>query len=349
MVEVLSSAQRSKDVPILTSRFHSFLRAPEGIFLNLNTRKLTPNKTIAERYDDNNDTPVYEVSVCRHCGQAYILGKEESAKEAATAWLNPRHEGTDLDDEFIPRTYYRVLADESECDCDEEIQWLCPIFGSLYHEKDGGLHRFNHEETPRVPVALNKVECKRADEETARCRHCGYQSRVAIQPMRVSPEAAGSVVCYDLVREIPPFDKEEPDEDDWFADSDEERRAGSVICFSDKSQDVAFFAPAMERTYGSITRRQLIREAVEARSSDGGGCKPSAAVNGIISIANRRYPGLLNGDERGQATAWVLDELAAEDSRNSLEGFFFDSTASPEIFTLTLHDSLPICTGTAGA
>ena len=42
MVEVLSSAQRSKDVPILTSRFHSFLRAPEGIFLNLHTRRLTP-------------------------------------------------------------------------------------------------------------------------------------------------------------------------------------------------------------------------------------------------------------------------------------------------------------------
>lgn len=38
MVEVLSSAQRSKDVPILTSRYHSFLRAPEGIFLNLHTK-----------------------------------------------------------------------------------------------------------------------------------------------------------------------------------------------------------------------------------------------------------------------------------------------------------------------
>ena len=127
MVEVLSSAQRSKDVPILTSRFHSFLRAPEGIFLNLHTRRLTPNKTVAEKYDDENDTPVYEVSICRHCGQAYILGVEESAREAATAWLNPRHEGTDSDDEFIPRTYYRVLSDESERDPDEEVQWLCPV------------------------------------------------------------------------------------------------------------------------------------------------------------------------------------------------------------------------------
>ena len=118
--------------------------------------------------------------------------------------------------------------------------------------------------------------------------------------MRVSPEAAGSVVCYDLVREVPPFDKEEPDEDDWFADSDEERRAGSVICFSDKRQDAAFFAPSMERTYGSITRRQLIREAVEARSADGDGCKPSAVVNWIASTANRRYPGLWAPTRRGR-------------------------------------------------
>lgn len=94
MVEVLSCARRSKDIPILTSRFHSFLRAPEGIFLNLNTRKLISYKTVAEKYDDENATPIYEVSVCRHCGQAYILGTEKSAENVASAWLNPRHEGT---------------------------------------------------------------------------------------------------------------------------------------------------------------------------------------------------------------------------------------------------------------
>lgn len=67
-----------------------------------------------------------------------------------------------------------------------------------------------------------------------------------------------------------PFDIEATDDDDWFVDLHEERRAGSVICFSDKRQDAAFFVPAMERTYGNITRRQLIREAVEAKSSDEG-------------------------------------------------------------------------------
>lgn len=320
MVEVLSSAQRSKDVPILTSRYHSFLRAPEGIYLNLHTRKLTPHKTIAEHYDDENDTPVYEVSVCRHCGQAYILGEENSDSEIKTAWLSPRHEGTDSDDEFLPRIYYRLLSDESERDPDEKIQWLCPICGSLYHEAEGGVHRFEHEIVARIPIALNQNEKKQADEAEARCRHCGYQSVVAIQPMRVSPEAAGSVVCYDLVRDIPPFDEEEADEDDLFADLDEERRAGSVICFSDKRQDAAFFAPAMDRTYGNITRRQLIREAVVSLSRDGEGCKPSSVIDWITSVAKRRYPGILGSNKRGQATAWILDELAAEDSRNSLEG-----------------------------
>lgn len=320
MVEVLSSAQRSKDVPILTSRYHSFLRAPEGIYLNLHTRKLTPHKTIAEHYDNENDTPVYEVSVCRHCGQAYILGEESSDPEVKTAWLSPRHEGTDSDDEFLPRVYYRLLSDESERDPDEKIQWLCPICGSLYHEAEGGAHRFEHEIVARIPIALNQNEKKQADEAEARCRHCGYQSVVAIQPMRVSPEAAGSVVCYDLVRDIPPFDEEEADEDDLFADLDEERRAGSVICFSDKRQDAAFFAPAMDRTYGNITRRQLIREAVEALSRDGEGCKPSSVIDWITSVAKRRYPGVLGSNKKGQATAWILDELAAEDSRNSIEG-----------------------------
>ncbi len=192
MVEVLSSAQRSKDVPILSSRYHSFLRAPEGIFLNLHTRRLTPHKTIGDAYDDDHDTPVYEVSVCRHCGQAYILGNEGSAKEAPTAWLNPRHEGIDADDEFVPRTYYRILADCSEKDPDEKVQWLCPVCGSLHHEAEGGLHRFAHEEARCIPVALNEVEDKQADESEARCRHCGYQSRIAIQPMRAR---RGRLVC----------------------------------------------------------------------------------------------------------------------------------------------------------
>lgn len=326
MVEVLSSARRSQDVPILSSRYHSFLRAPEGIYIDLSRRKLIPTKTVSVPYDDENATPVYEAAVCRHCGQAYILGTESVSKGGLPAWLSPRHAGTDADDEFMPSRYYRVLESSDEADEDESIMWLCPICGALSAGHDDGAHMFEHRSIARIAIAYNensKREDGQSDEPEACCRHCGYTSPVAIQPMRVSPEAAGSVVCYDLVREVPPFDRQTADSaEDWFGvdDDSKEVRAGSVICFSDKRQDAAFFAPAMERTYGSITRRQLIREAIESRSLDGGGVRPSQVVRWLSSVAARRFPSAFGGDAEWRAEAWVLDEMTAEDSRNSLEG-----------------------------
>lgn len=329
MVEVLSAARRSEDVPVLASRYHSFMRAPEGLFVNLAERKLIAEKTVGVPYDDKNEIPVYEVSVCRRCGQAYILGQERNAREYA--WLDPRHAGTDADDDFRPRSYYRLAytgLEETEEDVeretvDREIQWLCPVCGTLHDAEDGGPHRFAHEQQRRVPLELGK-----ATEDDSRCTHCGYRNRYAIQPMRVSPEAAGSIVCYELARLLPPFEAPKPEEDDLFAEFDDPdwaERPGSVICFSDKRQDAAFFAPAMERTYDQITVRQIIREAVCELDAPGGKCAPSDVARWIATEGLKRHPMEVEGVSSGLARsnlawAWVIDELEAEDGRNSLEG-----------------------------
>lgn len=317
MVEVLSWAQRSEDVPILTSRYHSFLRAPEGIFINLRNHRLIEHKCTSEVSPEGYEVPVYETSVCRHCGQAYILGKETVLSEGDIhTWLNPKHAGTDADDDFIPRDYYRIIPHGEETDPEETVQWLCPVCGSLASEKGGPGHRFEHEQQERIPIAYNF-----AREDNAKCNHCGYTSRVAIQPMRVSPEAAGSVVCYDLVRDTPSFKKDDEEKPKGRFSRAEKKRGGNVICFSDRRQDAAFFAPAMKRTYGNITERQLIREAIEAKSTGGEGCTPTQACNWIADVGFKRYPGFMDaGARHDQAEAWMLDELTAEDSRNSLEG-----------------------------
>ena len=316
MVEVLSAAQRSEGVPVLSCRYHSFLRAPEGIFINLSTRKLISEKRLQVKREDGESIPVYEVSVCRHCGQAYILGTEVMDEATGVPCLSPRHEGTDADEEFLPHSYYRLLdkgeqKDENEAD----VVWLCPICGSLHTSNEGGRHLYVHEPVDRVPIAKSE-----STEENASCRHCGYTRKNAIQPMRVSPEAAGSVVCYDLVRDVPAFDtKAEEDPDDLFSEflDHDAPHAGNIICFSDKRQDAAYFAPAMERTYSNITRRQLIQEAVK-ELDDGEGVKPSEAITWLCNEAPKRYEGLNVG--KGKAEAWVLDELSAIDSRNSLDG-----------------------------
>ncbi|MFD0702042.1 hypothetical protein DMP06_03300 [Slackia equolifaciens] len=319
MVEVLSAAQRSEGVPILSSRYHSFLRAPEGLYINLYTKQLDCAKLTSELCDGY-DVPVYEVSVCRHCGQAYILGTEKSDREHELAWLNPRHEGTDADDDFIPRLYYRILPTTQEADESEEVYWLCPVCGSLHDDRVGERHLFPHVNVDRIPIAKNKVEEKTPDEYEAKCLHCGYASSKAIQPMRVSPEAAGSVVCYDLVRSVPPFDVKAQESGRRFARRRESTlRGGSAICFSDKRQDAAFFAPAMDRTYRRITIRQIIREAVESES-DGSGQKYNELRPVIESLLKNEYPQMGIDNRRQQASAWILDELSAEDSRNSLWG-----------------------------
>ena len=328
MIEVLSSAQRSENVPILSSRYHSFMRAPEGLYINLFKKRLVAKKTVGEPYDEENDVPVYEVSVCRRCGQAYILGNEVNDKKFA--WLNPRHSGTNADDDFLPRDYYRIAhdgiedasEDSKDTGIDGTIEWLCPVCGTLHDAKRGGAHRFRHEEVDRIPL-----EHGTATEEDSRCTHCGYRNRYAIQPMRVSPEAAGSIVCYELTRLLPPFEQQAPDEDDPFAEFEDNdgERPGSIICFSDKRQDAAFFAPAMERTYNQITIRQMIREAVEELDQPGKKCAPSDIARWLAGEGMRRHP-IQDEDINSNmaklnlAWAWVIDELEAEDSRNSLEG-----------------------------
>lgn len=323
IIEVLSIAERSPQVPVLTSRYHSFLRAPEGLYLNLATRRLIGEKRTGEADGMGNETPVYEVSVCRHCGQAYVLGEEKSIqRNAPESWLDPRHESSYIDDDFVPLKYYRIVAEGEDADGDEVVQWLCPVCGSLHDQVHGGPHRFEHAAMRRMAIVVGM-----ATEEDAKCRHCGYTSPIAIQPMRVSPEAAGSVVCYDLVREVPPFDDErasnEEDDSLFGPEEGEERKAGSVICFSDRRQDAAFFAPAMDRTYGNITRRQLIREAVQEKGADGDGCSPKAVASWVARALRERYPNRdarFVGSEGEYALAWVFDEMTAEDARNSLDG-----------------------------
>lgn len=320
IVEVLAWAQRSKGVPILSSRYHLFLRGPEGIFANLATKKLIAAKTMGEPFDDEgHNIPVYELAVCRHCGQAYVLGKEEASEDRKCSFLSPRHSGLDKGEDFIPRSYYRLMKDEDDSVEAEKVFWLCSVCGSLHNARDGGGHVFSHEPCERIPIAFGS-----ATEEEATCPYCGYKSRHAIQPMRVSPEAVGSVVCYDLVRLIPPFevDDEETEEDLFELDEDDRRKAGSVICFSDNRQDAAYFAPALERTYRRITIRQIIREAVDDlyKEQSRRVC-PSAVCSWISQEGRKRYRSLFEKRDSWQVSqAWVWSELVADDYRNSLEG-----------------------------
>lgn len=327
MVEVLCSAQRPGGSPVLSSRYHSFLRGPEGLFINLHTGSLLKDKHVSEEVEGLDDlVPVYEIAACRHCGEAYLLGSEEPLTERGCSWLNPKPIGDNAVDaeHFDPRVYYRLLASEDEVLESETLLWICPTCGSLHDAGEEGGHVFDHPATRRMPIGRGN-----ANEENSQCPHCGYNNRNAIQPMRVSPEAVGSVVCYDLVRAVPPFKTTETARRGNAASvfgklraeaAKGSPKAGSTICFSDRRQDAAYFAPAMERTYGDLTIRQIIREAVDECCDGRRGVEPSVVRDWIATEGARRY-GLLfeTSSNSALASSWVLGELMTDSPRNSLE------------------------------
>ncbi len=327
MVEVLAGAQRMPGAPVLNSRYHSFLRAPEGLFINLHTGRLDSKKQLGVPYNGDCDktVPVYEIAACRHCGEAYILGVEKQFEKTKLSWIDPNRPtgGSDDADQDEPHQYYRILRAEGFPDEGETLYWLCPICGSVSGERDNGSHLFRHEEVARIPLGLGGLT---GDE--SRCTHCGYKRKGAIQPMRVSPEAVGSLVCNGLVRHVPPFMSAEQDDVPGtslfgaYMTKDETPKAGSVICFSDRRQDAAYFAPAMERTYTGLTIKQILYEAVrDMCESRPDGVSPSGVCDWIESDGIRKYSLMFeDADVRNTASSWVLGELMTDAYRNSLEG-----------------------------
>lgn len=325
IVEVLSVAQRSPGVSILNCRYHSFLRGPEGLFINLSTNSLCGQKKTSEMSADGSyPIPIYEMAACRHCGESYLLGNEVVDHDAGCKWLDPKPADEDPRDPecYDPRVYYRLANSLDNISENEDAIWICPNCGSLHDKKTEGKHRYEHPKTPRLLLAKGN-----ANEEHSSCPNCRYSNVNAIQPMRVSPEAIGSIVCYDLVREVPPFEPIDQKEADtspfsrFNAKHEKADRAGSVICFSDKRQDAAYFAPAMERTYNDITIRQVIREAVDELYDGKHGVLPKEIFDWYVDKGHKKYKGLF-GDvsPRNAAYALVLGELMTDTPRNSLEG-----------------------------
>jgi len=339
MVQVLSACHRPSGAKLLSARYHSFLRAPEGAFLSLTEPPELFLQRRTQKETKDGQTPVYEVSTCRHCGQEYLLAHRDrevrNHRGEPVEYLAPEPP-RESEDEDLPPYYYLLelpgAEDELETDEDQQpldsstrvgpAQWLCPICGSLHPDPEAATgHRHDHASVAPVRVRETKTPSDRRP-----CVRCGYQSAVALQRARVSPEAAGSILVYDLVRQIPPMlertaDAEEDDEWGLSTADQTQPEAGSLICFSDRRQDAAFFAPSLERTHGAVMQRQALYQA--ARSFSGERFTPADWAKQVASLIIERNlirPRPSRPEVRKTAWAWVLREMMSDDSRASLEG-----------------------------
>lgn len=304
VVEVLSIAQRSDGVPVLSSRYHTFLSSPEGAFVNLSTMELSLERALEGMGPHGETVPVYELGVCRHCGNPYITGVEKDVHgQHGTTWLDPRAPDLLNDEEQPTRNLYRLLGENESTESaggNGAVQWLCPACGSLHSEREDGPHRFEHAPTGRIAVARVAVD----SDNIVTCTRC--EGKRAVMLFRMAPDVAGTLVCYDLLRDLPPFD----------TPNKPKRRlhrkkavgnAGNVICFADNRQDAAYFAPYMDDRYAKVTGHQIAYHAIAEF--------PGKAPEKIATSFGDRH-----AEDPAKVLAHIADEMSTTSVRNSLEG-----------------------------
>ena len=117
------------------------------------------------------------------------------------------------------------------------------------------------------------------------------------------------------------------------------------------------FDDAMERVFGirgdlrsirpdGMTDPDILATLMNGRAPVGGAITPRLLATFEVTLARA----LADGVARGDVSVWTLpgvDALIAElsrrdDARLGIVTFFFNDTATTEIYTLSLHDALPI-------
>ena len=91
MVAVASAAKFPDDTPVLSARYHLFVRATEGAFTCLSDKG--PHVQLA-RHETCPDchAPVFEIGSCKRCGAVHVLGAPTA--EGGVIRLRPRKDPT---------------------------------------------------------------------------------------------------------------------------------------------------------------------------------------------------------------------------------------------------------------
>lgn len=285
------------DLPLLPARYHLFVKAIEGAYVGFLPKKQLFLETQKYVQDGKNKNPVFELGVCRSCGQEHLIGEEENGKLVQRKGLNP-----DPDKHF---TSYMILngdrleqiIDEDEeinngveADLEKKLYELCPSCATITRvglkDKAVCCERM-HEVTP---IRLVKEVIVR--NQQAKCHQCGARSANPIRLFVSNQDAATSVLSTALYHELirsgsksddkksnGPISIDLGDGEGLFssissevaASLEQEERVYSpqkLLVFSDSRQDAAFFATYLDRTYQQIIWRRLIMSELKEIKDD---------------------------------------------------------------------------------
>ncbi|MHA6264447.1 DEAD/DEAH box helicase [Arenibacterium sp. CAU 1754] len=311
-IGVLAVSESAAVFPLLPARYHLISRAPDrtGVSLKANDSESLSQVIIGAEIDDE-DRPVFELFVCRNCGEPYI-----------EAWDGPTH--LEASPGSGPRRLLRLVPggkaveedDEDDTSTDDDTPHM------IYFDPASGLPL---EEEAAGAVALENVELHEDPDDgrryMPRCVACHHRSSRFPEPIttvRPGDEALAAVAAQSILESMPSRD----------FGTTPPMGGRNLLVFSDNRQDAAFFAPFFERTSREQALRSAILRAVDANGEIDIDNLVSAVRNELRKDGLRLYrPGVLPELETGtnemqRLKALIVAELTTLGrGRLGLEGF----------------------------
>lgn len=301
--------------PVLSARYHMFVRATEGAFVSFAD---DGPRIFLGRHEIDPETgrAAFEFGTCQRCGAVHLAGDVEqvegrqyfrpSAKaEGAVNWLVlvDSAEETVIDEDEVTLGDQRFAGDAT-------LRWLCVGCGYLTRPGETACSG------PRCPGGPMKLvrEHPNTTSVMSKCTECGALARQVIRRLRTDTNAAPAVITTALYQELP----EASDESAGHVGG-----GRKLLMFSDSRQAAAFAAPYLDRTYGRLLERRYLTQALQ----DPKYADEDMAVADLAIVARKkaRAAGHFREDagrveEEKAANEWVVGELLTMDARQSLEG-----------------------------
>lgn len=299
--ELVALLLRAEDpatgVRLLSARYHLFLRSLEGAFLSVH-----PNRRLVLDRRGEGDSALFEVGLCRECGQHYLVGKIENNK-LVEAVRDPGRED-------FGATFFLPLNDgalEGEVE-DHELGGqrtgtkykLCCQCGEIRQAFD----RLRCKHGTAIYL-LRQQQAEEREDQIPRCTVCSYQAHDPVREVVHGTDGPHAVIATTLYQELP-----------------QTRR--KVLAFADGRQEAAFFAWYLEHSYKDICDRNMILNVAKEQASNASeGSSLQDLATGLHDVFRQKNvfsPATSDLELRCQAWLALYRELLTDEPRISLEG-----------------------------
>lgn len=315
MVSLASSLATPDGSPVLSARYHLFLRATEGAFACFSPSG--PHVELA-RHDTcpTCSESMFEIGSCKRCGSVHVVGRIEQEGrvkrlrprdvKSVTSWLVLDSAAGLVDED-------EVAVEDSAVDVEgDDVLVLCTSCGCLSPEGSRSCQAPSCSATTLRTVRLLK---SKGNDGVAGCLVCGARGEATVRLFETGPDASNAVLATVLYQHLP------AQVDDRSALIPGQGR--KLLMFSDNRQSAAFFAPYLEDSYSKLQRRRLISQGLlRARADE----EPVAVEDLVFEVGRvaKRF-NLFGPRDTAQmqmrtVAPWVMAEVVATDDRTSLEG-----------------------------